>query len=76
MSRYPGTSLTPERLYELLSHWGFPADDVLVSTAVGWTGADQEHIENLVVQLFERGLVETDLELGEGGQRPTVITSP
>jgi hypothetical protein len=78
MSRYPGTTLTPERLYTLLPQWGFPEDDILVSAVVEQTGADQQHVEYLVIYLYERRLVDTDLGLGygDGSQRPTVIESP
>jgi hypothetical protein len=78
MSRYPGTTLTPERLYALLPQWGFPLENVLVATVVEWTGADQAHVENLAVALDERGLVDAGLGCGygDGSQRPTVIEAP
>jgi hypothetical protein len=78
MRRYPGTTLTADRLYALLPQWGFP-EDVLVSTVVADTGADQRHVEKLVVQLHEQGLVDADLGLGyaaPGYPPPTVIQAP
>jgi hypothetical protein len=70
--------LTADRLYALLPQWGFPVDDVLVTTVVEQTGADQDHVENLALVLFEHNLIDTDLGLGygDGRQRPTVIESP
>jgi len=71
--------LTAARLYALLPRWGFPHNDVPVSTVVQDTGADLAHVEKLVVHLDEQGLVDAGLGLGYGNPDyppPTVIEAP